>query len=560
MKTFLIRGALALFLLASVSLPSISNAFFGDPIGQVLGDSTYHTTQGEVLGVNTSGLTDQQINAILSLLLSFGADQETIEGVEFALRGSISTPPTISGTLTAAVDSASPAYALVAGGSTNITLGAFTFHATGEQIVLGKVRVALAEGSPTDVAKITLWNGPIKVGEGVFVGNNHATVVTLSSPVVIRKDSSVTLTVKGDIAHVGIGQPTSSGTLVRVGLQFGFGDFYGTGSSSGQTIHVTGNTTVAEGVRIFKSFPTIGLESLPSSGVQDGRLLRFKITASPQGDISIGKVKVNIAASGASVSNAQLYGYVDYYSLPVSGFGPSGQLATHEPIDGFVFANPLRIPAGSTRYFQIISTVSPVAGSNITISATLNGDHNFPGDSGTLLPFSAFTGGKDAGFVWSPHSFSASSFLDADWTNGFGVAGLPSSGLVQTRSATAVVVSKPDLTATMPLITGGTTSIKVGDYINFSADIHNGGTVSTKGFTAVFEIDYDNNGSVDLTRVRDNFGTPIEPGGFTTRTGNWTALEGTHSLRICVDTTNIVSEVSEGNNCSDKNIFTVQPK
>jgi hypothetical protein len=37
-------------------------------------------------------------------------------------------------------------------------------------------------------------------------------------------------------------------------------------------------------------------------------------------------------------------------------------------------------------------------------------------------------------FVWSPNSTTTASFTTNDWTNGYGVSGLPAGGLFQTRS------------------------------------------------------------------------------------------------------------------------------
>jgi hypothetical protein len=48
----------------------------------------------QVLGAATTALTDAQINAILSLLKSFGADQDVVNKVTLSLKGQV--PPTIT--------------------------------------------------------------------------------------------------------------------------------------------------------------------------------------------------------------------------------------------------------------------------------------------------------------------------------------------------------------------------------------------------------------------------------------------------------------------------------
>jgi len=124
---------------------------------------------------------------------------------------------------------------------------------------------------------------------------------------------------------VGTSQPGAQGSLIRV--DFNGSDStgtQGTGVGSGNTINATGSTAVA-GVRLFKSFPTLALDTLGSTGLADGRLIRYKVTANSNGSIGISSMKFSVATTSATVTNVSLYAFTDAsYSSPVSGQGTSG--------------------------------------------------------------------------------------------------------------------------------------------------------------------------------------------------------------------------------------------
>ena len=84
----------------------------------------------------------------------------------------------------------------------------------------------------------------------------------------------------------------------------------GSGASSGQTIRVSADATPnVAGVRLFKSYPTLALSSsLPSTGVADGRLMRFTVTANAAGPVGLSELDFTIATSsfvaGGGVTHA----------------------------------------------------------------------------------------------------------------------------------------------------------------------------------------------------------------------------------------------------------------
>ncbi len=349
----------------------------------------------------------------------------------------VSSTTSTVGAVSVSLDASSPSYKLVAAGSTDVLTGAFKFRATGENVNLYKL-VIIASAFPSDVTKVSVYDGATKVGEGYFIGGAGSAPVNFTQTVLLPRDTDKVLTVKADFANIGNGQiVTHSGDFIRLN----YGGAWGTGSSSGSTISPSGSATVA-GVRLVRSFPTVGLGSLSTSGIEDGRLTRIKVAADSHGPISIGRVRVVTTASGVSLSNVTMYGFEDSnYSLPVSGFGSGGLLATRTSLNTFEFPRPLFVPAGSVRYLEVRASVTG-ASTGSFVTTRLVGDGNFPGSDGSLLTMAAFAPEKDWGFIWSPNSTTTSQFGDVDWTNGYGIPGLPSGGLVFTRGGTGTTLTQ----------------------------------------------------------------------------------------------------------------------
>src|SRR5262249_30094113 len=102
----------------------------------------------------------------------------------------------------------------------------------------------------------------------------------------------------------------------------------------------------------------------------DGRLMRFKITAGPNGPVGISDVGLRITASGATVSGVSVYVFSDpSYSTSVTipgggnGTGSVGYNENGGTRYDIGFTNgPLEIPMGGTYYFE--------ARGNVQISAS----------------------------------------------------------------------------------------------------------------------------------------------------------------------------------------------
>lgn len=350
--------------------------------------------------------------------------------------------------LTITVDSSSPSYSIAAGGTTGVIAGVVKFRAANEEITLQKLGLTLTGGynRSSDLTQVYIYDGVTLVGTAVFTGANTTATSTLSIPVTLPKDTDKTLTIKVDLADIGTSQIGTQGDLVKVDPL----NAEGVGASSGTTIKTSASGSVA-GIRLLNSFPTVALMSL-NSGISDGRLMRFSITADSAGSIGLGEFTFTTATTSAVITNVGLYSYTDSaFSLPISGQETAGQIDallatstasaatdcfttagstcvdTNSTTRTFTFvpaSTQVTIPAGTTRYFELRSTV---AGSGTTFSVVTK-----------LTTDTAFATGTATGvsgvFIWNPNATTDTALSGTDWTTGYGVSGLPSSGLIQSRT------------------------------------------------------------------------------------------------------------------------------
>ncbi len=369
------------------------------------------------------------------------------------------TAPTITvtigvGSVAVSTDAASPSYMLAAAGSVGVTNGVYKFRATNENINLTRVGLVLsntASSSAGDVLKATIYADGVEKGVAYFIGSSVNATSTLAIPIVLTKDVDKAITIKLDYADVGSSQAvTFSGHLVAVNVDVGGTNTQGTGASSGATFNATGSTAVS-GARVMKSYPTLALDTLSSTGIADGRLMRFKVTADAKGPVGIAQFALNLATSTASVTNVTIYGFTDAgYSNPVSGVATDGNLQQTNDCTAGCTSNPnltigvanssgataLQVPAGSTLYFEARGSVSGVT-TGASVTTKLLGSSSFPSTSAGVAvnPLLTVAGVADGNaFIWSPNSTTTVTQTGQDWTNGFGLNGLPSGGLIQTRS------------------------------------------------------------------------------------------------------------------------------
>ncbi|MBP9669095.1 MAG: peptidoglycan-binding protein [Candidatus Pacebacteria bacterium] len=339
-----------------------------------------------------------------------------------------------TGTYAVSVDSSSPSFMVVAAGSTGVNAGVVKLRASNEDVSLTKLGLHLTSGDEGDVLSVDIYDGATKVGTAYFTSGTYATS-TLTTAVTLPKDNDKTLTLKANLAGIGSSESGLPGVTVKVDPSYA----EGSGLASGSTLYDIAEIGVA-GFGMYKSFPTLALESgsqaLGSTGIADGRLIRFKVTADAKGPVGIAGLGFSISTTTVNVTNVALYGYTNStYSSAISGQGTSGQIGS--TIATWTFGaenkivpttNAVQVPAGQTYYFELRGSVSG-ATTGSSVVTTLNGD------STAQAITQAVTATTTHSFAWSGNSTSTSNLTgDADWTNGYSIEGLPSSGLIQTRS------------------------------------------------------------------------------------------------------------------------------
>ncbi|MEX0931725.1 MAG: peptidoglycan-binding domain-containing protein [Candidatus Paceibacterota bacterium] len=359
-----------------------------------------------------------------------------------------------AGSFTVAKDSSSPSYTVVSAGTSNVTLGVLKLRATNEDLTLKKIGLQLTNTASSSASnllggQVTIWDGNTQIGTAVFTGSSYHATSTLSTNVVLPKNTDKKLTLKGTLTDIGTSQPGTQGALLQV--DWDGGDPTATeavGDGSG-TVYASGSDTAVDGVRIFRSFPVFAKDTLPVNGVADGRLLRFKVTADASGDVGIAKFTVTLSTTSANVSTVNIFGFSDSsYSNAISGVSTGGQLMASNvtPVGptgaavAEVYAQTsgaaqtaIQIPAGETRYFEVRAFGLAGTGTSYSVTTTLDGDSAYPG-SMTMGTLTAVDADANDDFIWSPNATGESATGTADWTNGFSLSGLPTNGLIETRT------------------------------------------------------------------------------------------------------------------------------
>lgn len=359
-----------------------------------------------------------------------------------------------AGFITVTIDSDSPVYKIVAAGTTGNVISKFKFEAKNESVNLNKIGLKLtntASSSASSLVQVSIWDGTTQVGTAVFIGSNTVATTTFASPVVLPKDTPKVLTIKADLASIGTSQPGTQGHLIAVDINSAdTTGTEGTGSGSGATINLatagSSASTAVAGVRVFKSFPTLAKVSVPTNTLNNGEqsLLRFKVTASTAGDVGIYKFTVRVATTTATVTGINIRAFSDAFTSAVSGLTSDGSMLASNltgtawnssATDLEVFAQTsagatttVQVPAGETRYFDLIGTVSG-ATPGASVQAQLQGDAAYPSLSGFMGTGLQINNDSNNDFIWSPNATSTSVYSSLDWTNGFGVLGLPASNM-----------------------------------------------------------------------------------------------------------------------------------
>ena len=387
--------------------------------------------------------------------------------------------------------SGSLSYRLVSPGQTT-ELIKIKYSATNEDIDVKRVALVLssaASNTPIDLVgqEVSLWDGTTQVGTATFDAGTDRATSTLTTAVRVPKGGSKIITVKGAIATIGSSGPlTESGDLLKVdydGANVGINGNHGTGVESGATISGSTGVTTSNGVRIMKAYPEFANDPLTSNErvLASGdlkTLYKFKVTAK-NGEVALYKVSFSVSSStavntttgGSTTTKFALYAFTDSgYSTPDSNFSgtnnPGGLVNSGSCFSGLApntigtsalgglgggsalveiyptttscstGTSTLSIPSGESRWFKLTGSVGTLAQSGTTdsIQVQLEGDAAFPSVSPTynknMETAATQDGDTNDDFIWTPRSTTTSvNIIDQDYTNGYGVVGLPSTNM-----------------------------------------------------------------------------------------------------------------------------------
>ena len=384
-------------------------------------------------------------------------------------------------TLTATGDTYGTSYKIASAGTTGVGAGAYRFKATNDNVDLQRIVLKLtntASSSSSDILMVNIFDGTTQVGSATFTGGATFATSTLSTPVRLTRDNDKILTVKVDLSSISNSSAvTVSGHLINIDVDTNdTAGTYGTGVGSGVRVNSTGSTIIAStGIRVFKSYPTLSQDTLTATGLNaTSPLLRFKVTADSKGPVSIAKFLINIATSSVAVSGVNIFAFTssDYSASPLSGVNSGGQLMTTNvdisntsayPSPAVIAIYPqtiagatttIQVGPGSTMYFEVRASTVTTSGTSYNVVTTLRGDTAYPllnntyfmgtvastsmGNAGALGTTSSLDAGANSAvnhFLWSPNSTTTPTVNDVDWSNGYAIPGLNSSGISQSRSS-----------------------------------------------------------------------------------------------------------------------------
>ena len=358
-----------------------------------------------------------------------------------------------SGTFTVSQDLSTPSYSMAAGGST-VTSGILAFRAGNEAVRIDQVALQLSgttESSPSDLASVALLDdGGSQVGSAFFGSSRTATAVLSGSSFIIPANSERRLTIRPTFTQIGTGQPGTEGALIRIDYD---GDnaaqTRGVGQSSGSTVTSgSASDTSFPGIRLFKTIPTLALLAVPTQTLISGDnvLLRFSINANANGSLGLYKLSLTTTpSSGVTISDVTVSAFSDsMFNSPATGNtgGRLDQTPSTPDSSGNVeiyarnssgTLTPLQIPAGGARYFEVRATVTGTAGGSSVVTRIL-GESTYTSFASLVGTAAAVDADSNDNLIWSPNREFQSGVSDSDWTNAFGVSGLPAAGFTQTLS------------------------------------------------------------------------------------------------------------------------------
>ncbi|MEK7649482.1 MAG: peptidoglycan-binding domain-containing protein [Patescibacteria group bacterium] len=341
-------------------------------------------------------------------------------------------------------------YRVVQANSLGVPLASYTIEGNANEAIELK-QLAFQWGAPASSTPavlqnqaVTIWDGATQLGQAVFSGN-HATSSTLS--LIIPQGQSKVITIRGDLAPINAVEGTP-GAFIQInydGDNNGIDGNYARGLSSGNIVFGNSPDRRAQGVRVFRSVPSI-VESTcnPTNTIfANTDLYCFTVTAGSGRAIGLRSVAFDVATSSAIIRDFQLYGpnglVNSVVANPVDGYPyDSSQAADYMRIVFDDNALDRIIPAGTSKTYRLrtnfaLGTNPPSTG---TLLVRLHADTTYPTLKRNVgQVFDIENGRRDhltteRGFLWTGFSTTtpaANISINAlmDWSGGYGVSAFP---------------------------------------------------------------------------------------------------------------------------------------
>ncbi len=256
---------------------------------------------------------------LVSLLAFQASDIKNTENNQFVATSAIVPSATVSGnTMTVKAPSldiqlsSSPSSQTYVQGSTKKALVAFGFKAVADTIKVSSVKITASYTSGTltsgEVTNLALYDGDTKVSDEKSLNSSDLTATFDSLSVSIAKDTTKTITVKGNIAT-----DATNGDVFHVKINSTSTDITAT-DNDGNSATITGATansagTVAITVASVGSVTVVkaGDDTESEAGVMlangERVLAKFRFTATDE-DMTVNKLHILIASSSTAIANS----------------------------------------------------------------------------------------------------------------------------------------------------------------------------------------------------------------------------------------------------------------
>jgi len=308
----------------SANANATSTFTLATPLIIAKGTSKTLTIKGDIGNSATSG------SISVGLPDKTGANHITAKGNSSALDAAITISQsdgqaqtfTTAGGLALTQSTATPKAGLIPGNTAGVTAAVLLVQGTKEDINIEKMYVTAEQvnsGGFDEIDELHLYNGSTLIGSVTPTATDAASRTALldftSSPIVIPKDTTVTLTFKVDTPVVDYelngdtaGFPSSyRGFYLSI---TGAGDITAKGAQSGGDVTPSLSTASGKSLILVKSIPKVTLTetggTIPA-GTNTKVLSQFTVAADSGGDIGLMSVDFLMSTTTATVTNVYLY-------------------------------------------------------------------------------------------------------------------------------------------------------------------------------------------------------------------------------------------------------------